>query len=48
MGRFLGMLSADVVVSLNFNGFPLFDKLTDTMIETSTFTASRGGSAENN
>ena len=29
------------------NGFPLFDKPTDIMIETSTFTASRGGIAEN-
>ena len=33
---------------LNFNGFPLFDTLTDIMIETSTFAASRGGIAENN
>ena len=33
---------------LNFNGSPQFDKLTVIMIETSTFTTSRGGIAENN
>ena len=39
LGRSLEMCSADVVLS----HFPLFDKLTDIMIETST--ASRGGIA---
>ena len=33
---------------LNFNGFPLFDQLTDIMIETNAFTASSGGTAETN
>ena len=32
---------------LSYNGFPLFDQLTDIMIETSAFTASSGGIAEN-
>ena len=47
LGCSLEMCSADVVVS-QLQWFPLFDKLTDILIETSTFTASRGGIAENN
>ena len=46
LGCSLEMCSAVVVMS-NFNGFPLFDKITDIMIETSTFTGSRDGIAEN-
>ena len=48
LGCSLELCSADVVVSQLQWVFPLFDKLTDIMIETSTFTASRGGIAENN
>ena len=48
-GLFLGNVLCWCRWCLNFNGFPLFDHhSTDTMIETSTFTASRGGTAENN
>ena len=47
LGCSLEMCSADVAVS-QCQRFSLFDKLTDIMIETSTFTASNGGIAENN
>ena len=33
---------------LNFNGFALFDQLTDIMIETNALTASSGGFVKNN
>ena len=51
LGCSLEMCSIDIVVS-QFQWFLFvltsFDKITDIMIETSTFTASRGGIAENN
>ena len=48
LGCSLEMCSADVVVS-QLHRFPFVrQKRTDIMIETSTFTASRGGIAENN
>ena len=47
LGCSLEMCSADVGSVSTSIVSPLLDKLTDIMIETSTFTASRGGIAEN-
>ena len=48
LGCSLELCSADVVVSQSSMISLCFDKLTDIMIETSTFTASRGGIEEVN